>query len=223
MSIKNILSFAVVGTIASITFGARIYQLLQSNETPTETYTRNRMVGSTLSNARRSMNEPSTSNIASMLLPAGITLLNAYSAYSSRHTQAPSHISTRNTTRPGPVTQTAAMRVVEEQNPFEKRLNDAKFSLDDIPEEFIDPISYRIMADPIVATTSCKNNKGETITTRHFYDKSTYEKLKGICPENRLKFLSCKPDNALKSQIENFVKQQEKEKDQSKKKSSIKR
>lgn len=207
MNIKNILSWTAAGAVTAVTLCARIYQLLRTGETPIETYSRNRLLNSTLSNARCTINEPRTGNLVGMLMPAGILLLNAYATYTTRPVPFSRHSSARMPTLTAHPTSTT---ISEECNEFEKRLNNAKFSLDDIPEEFIDPISYRIMIDPVVATTSCKNKKGESVVTSHFYDKSTYDQLKGVCPENRLKFLSCHPARSLKSKIESFVKQKEK-------------
>ncbi|MGD9592072.1 MAG: U-box domain-containing protein [Candidatus Berkiella sp.] len=95
------------------------------------------------------------------------------------------------------------------ENANEIRLKKIGFNLDNIPEEFIDPITMEVMNKPILAYTKFKNSSGEEQLTRHIYDEQTYKKFNGKCPENRLLFIESKVDDELKAKIEKFVQEQE--------------
>ena len=96
------------------------------------------------------------------------------------------------------------------ENAIEKRLTKIGYNTDQLPEKFIDPISCTVMSKPILAFTTIINSEGKESMTPHVYDEVTFKKLNGICPENRQYFTEFKEHLELKSEIESFVKEQEK-------------
>lgn len=81
------------------------------------------------------------------------------------------------------------------------------------PEEeqrYVDSITNIIMEDPVEATTIINAN-GRSIEAKYLYDRSTYDNLNGICPQNRQPFLEMQPKPELQTEIRNFVNRMVKE------------
>lgn len=94
-------------------------------------------------------------------------------------------------------------------NNLEQRLKAINFNMDDLPEEFFDPITFEIMNDPMIAYTRLTRKDGSEQKTPHIYDATTLRSLKGICPENRQPFCEIEENKELKKQMLDFVKAQE--------------
>jgi len=92
---------------------------------------------------------------------------------------------------------------------IEQRLKAINFNMDDLPEEFFDPITFEIMNNPMITYTRLTRKDGSEQKTPHIYDATTLLSLKGICPENRQPFCEIKVNTELKKKMLDFVKTQE--------------
>lgn len=96
-------------------------------------------------------------------------------------------------------------------NRFEDRLKKIGYQ-GEVPEEFIDNvITFEIMDDPVIVTTSTRNKEDREIRTNTIYDRATYKRFNGICPLSKLPFIEQKDHPELKAKIEAFVSKQEDE------------
>ncbi len=206
MNIKSILSWGAIGTASVFAIGARLYKLGYTPETAAQTAFANGLLTSTLQSAHRALSEPSTTSFLSTFTTAGVGVLNAYlSSTAPAPAAAPVHAAP---IFAAPAVVARAPLVVPALNSFQNRLLRCHYNPDNLPEEFLCPISFEIMENPVLAKTRYTDND-VVHETAHVYDKSTYDKLNGTCPENRQKFMSCEPHVELKAKIEGFVKEQE--------------
>lgn len=84
------------------------------------------------------------------------------------------------------------------------------FDLNAIPEQFKDSITNSIMDDPVSAKTIVNAN-GVAVEANYVYDRSTFDRLNGVCPQNRQPFLEVTAKPELQNQIRQFVNQKVKE------------
>lgn len=105
----------------------------------------------------------------------------------------------------------APSSAVAPENILEGRLEAIHFNEDDIPEGYKDPVSYSVMDNPVRAYYKLA---GEANERAFICDRSTFVQLGGVgalCPTNRQPFLRVENDDALKTEITNFVEEKEKE------------
>ncbi len=95
-------------------------------------------------------------------------------------------------------------------NAFEERLAKIKYNLKNIPNQFLDPLTGKIMNNPMMACNLFVNAQGHEEPTFHYYDKETFVTLNGISPKNGRPFSYSRNFFELKAQIEAFVVEQEK-------------
>lgn len=198
MDIKKTLLWFSASSAAVLAVGARAYKYFYTQESRIESQLANRLLTQTLQDAYRITNQPSSAAVVSAFSYAGLSVLNAYVSHQQQRSAQP-------IVAPQPVGNLPVLNA----NNFEQRLTDCGYDLNNVPEEFCCPISYQIMEEPVTAYTSYQNNSGQTIKTPHTYDKSSYNQFRGICPENRLPFISREDNVELKNRIEAFVSQAE--------------
>lgn len=198
MNIKKTLLWFGASSATLLAVGARAYKYFYTNESSLESQLSNRLLTQTLQDAYRMTNQPSSAAVVSAISNTGLSVLSAYMSHQQQRRAQPM-------VAPQPV----GNLPVHNENNYEKRLTDCGYDLNQIPEEFCCPISYQIMEEPVTAYTSYQNNSGQTVKTPHVYDKSSYNQFRGICPENRLPFISREDNVALKNRIEAFVSQAE--------------
>lgn len=86
----------------------------------------------------------------------------------------------------------------EHKASFSDRLTEVKFSLENVPERFLDPITKEIMNNPVITSS------------QRTFDLSTLERLNYIDPYSRGRVTISRQNLQLRSEIETFVTQQEK-------------
>ncbi len=203
MNIKNILSWGAVGTASALAIGARLYKLGYTQETTAQSAFANGLLTSTLQSAHQALSQPNTSSFLTTFTTAGVGVLNAYLS-----SMAPAPVAAAPAVARAPLIAPALPRPLVHDNSFQQRLINCQYNLENLPEEFLCPISFEIMENPVLAQTRYTNND-VVHQTNHVYDKTTYDKLNGTCPENRQKFMNCKPHDELKAKINGFVNEQE--------------
>ena len=83
---------------------------------------------------------------------------------------------------------------------FEQRLTDVG-CISVVPERYKDPVTLKIMVDPIIAYTKAPLEP----KIKHIYDISTFLTFKGTCPKTGQRFFDVKIDMELKGEIFKFV------------------
>lgn len=77
------------------------------------------------------------------------------------------------------------------------KMNKEEYSIDEtIPVEYLDPMFFNVMTDPVLAITA---------NSQHIYDRRTFNKLNGVCPENKQRFIENRPHEELKREIAQFL------------------
>jgi hypothetical protein len=218
------LNFASALVSGFFVLGAAAARVLLSSqgEQPFERDRRDHEFSHTLRRLSSLQRQPSAVNVGQVLLPSSLLMAEAYlnGAYLLPYQNLQNTVANNAPNplrRANPIRRANPLRVAVVPQPqplpqlsaFEARLNAIGFDSNQIPEEFIDPISFMIMNNPVKAATEILNSQGVVTQTMHRYDRTTYDNLNGICPENRLDFIEMQTDDELKSRIEAFVTQQE--------------
>ncbi len=188
MNLKNAFIWFSAAGAGALAIGARAYKYFYTQESAHDYQLSNRLLTQTLQDVYRAASAPNNQAILSAVSNTGLSLLSAYLSDTQR--QAPLRAAVR-----------ARAPLVEVDNSLEKQLRDSGYNMNNLPEQFCDPITFELMTDPVTAFTQCQNSVGQTIRTAHVYDRKTYEQLGGICPENRLPFVSRLDNVELKTQF----------------------
>lgn len=195
----RIISSVLIGAGVAI---ARLVSLCRQNETPRERELYNGLMQVALVELYR---EGAGSEVrwTRAMFPASLTVLHAFAAPPSPVAPIIHPSFWGPASRDFPVVTPLSAPL---ENALKKKLIDAKFDLDLIPEEYLDPITYEIMENPVLAVTVLHvAGRGEQ-RKEHVYDKSTFDKfVDGICPENRQPFIETSDHETLKEEIEKFV------------------
>lgn len=221
MNIGQTFSTIAAMTASVIALSTRIYQIFHSDmRSSLGNSVQNQLLHSTLTNAARTIRQRENApSILRTIAPAGLMVLSAYPIYAFRRPNTARPEAARPNAARSTVARLAALPAATPSQKFEERLHAIQC---EAPEHFNDPISMTVMENPVIAKTSCVNRGREQIT-EHVYDQSTFERLNGICPENRLPFIEVKPHHQLKKTITDFVHRKEKEHLAAQKKKAIKK
>ncbi len=211
--LRQIIS-VIVGVSVTV---ARVISLLKQEETPRERALYNNLWQTALSGAAQGLTMPDYP-LSDALLPASLTVLHSFTRRAPREFFPEFVLADY----PG-LREVEPAFALEERAPlegeisvipatsFKAQLAEVGVDINDVPEKFFDNVvTFDIMENPVVAITSTQIN-GEEKRTEHVYDKSTYVRFGGICPENRLDFLEVKDHVTLRAEMETFIAEKKQE------------
>lgn len=203
--------------ISLAAIGARATQKLCETETQAQSENRNLTLCRVLANSART-SEPDLPSLMVSAVDSGSLVLSAYYAYRQQGEQHPTFPQPRNAPpqaratnaaqhqnrATNPTSARASSTTLQTRLSFKQRLANIQFDDSNIPDDFLDPINYEIMENPVCVLTQTRNQSNQVISNHRNYDAQVFQNLRE-CPFSRTPFLEQNPNTALKNRIEDFV------------------